>query len=90
MFRKGKILENMIRDMRIWRDFDGKNVAELVQRYKVTYKTVYQAIKKNAKAGAWKISFCNYLRMSHEILSSYVFTRAYFALMRMKHAPLKR
>lgn len=32
--------------MRIWRDFDGKNVAELVQRYKVTYKTVYQAIKR--------------------------------------------
>ncbi|EMS0096951.1 Mor transcription activator family protein [Escherichia albertii] len=43
---KGKILENLIRDMRIWRDFDGKNVAELVQRYKVTYKTVYQAIKR--------------------------------------------
>ncbi|EMW4579022.1 transcriptional regulator [Escherichia coli] len=43
---KGKILENLIRDMRIWRDFDGKNVAELVQRYKVTYKTVYKAIKR--------------------------------------------
>ncbi|EFP2088219.1 transcriptional regulator, partial [Escherichia coli] len=42
----GKVLENLIRDMRIWRDFDGKNVAELVQRYKVTYKTVYQAIKR--------------------------------------------
>ncbi len=43
---KGKILEELIRDMRIWRDFDGKNIQELVMRHRVTYKTVYKAIKR--------------------------------------------
>lgn len=43
---KGKVLETLIRDIRIWRDFDGRNVTELVHRYKVTYKTVYKAIKR--------------------------------------------
>lgn len=43
---RGNILENLVRDMRIWRDFNGHNIPELVQRYEVTYKTVYKAIKR--------------------------------------------
>lgn len=43
---RGHILENLIRDMRIWRDFNGRNIPELVKRYRVTYKTVYKAIKR--------------------------------------------
>ncbi|ENQ0548233.1 transcriptional regulator [Escherichia coli] len=43
---RGNILENLVRDMRIWRDFNGHNIPELVQRYGVTYKTVYKAIKR--------------------------------------------
>lgn len=43
---RGNILENLVRDMRIWRDFNGHNIPELVQRYRVTYKTVYKAIKR--------------------------------------------
>lgn len=43
---RGQALEFLIRDMRIWRDFTGNNVPELVERYRVTYKTVYKAIKR--------------------------------------------
>ncbi|WP_042099550.1 Mor transcription activator family protein [Escherichia coli] len=43
---RGNILENLVRDMRIWRDFNGHNIPELVQCYGVTYKTVYKAIKR--------------------------------------------
>ncbi|GDO93304.1 Mor transcription activator family protein [Escherichia coli] len=43
---RGSILENLVRDMRIWRDFNGHNIPELVRRYGVTYKTVYKAIKR--------------------------------------------
>ena len=43
---RGQVLERLIRDMRIWQDFDGRNVQELVERYGVTYKTVYEAIKR--------------------------------------------
>lgn len=43
---RGQALEFFIRDMRIWRDFTGNNVPELVERYQVTYKTVYKAIKR--------------------------------------------
>ncbi|WP_353613032.1 Mor transcription activator family protein [Mangrovibacter phragmitis] len=45
-FPRGQTLEYLIRDMRIWRDFTGKNIPELVERYHVTYKTVYKAIKR--------------------------------------------
>lgn len=45
-FPRGQVLEQLVRDMRIWRDFKGDNVAELVERYHVTYKTVYKAIKR--------------------------------------------
>ncbi|HHG0446549.1 TPA: Mor transcription activator family protein [Citrobacter freundii] len=45
-FPRGQVLEQLVRDMRIWRDFTGDNVAELVERYHVTYKTVYKAIKR--------------------------------------------
>ncbi|HCR2154485.1 TPA: transcriptional regulator [Enterobacter asburiae] len=43
---RGQALEFFVRDMRIWRDFTGNNVPELVERYQVTYKTVYKAIKR--------------------------------------------
>ncbi|CAH3481906.1 MULTISPECIES: Mor transcription activator family protein [Enterobacteriaceae] len=45
-FPRGQVLEYLVRDMRIWRDFTGNNVEELVERYHVTYKTVYKAIKR--------------------------------------------
>lgn len=45
-FPRGQVLEQLVRDMRIWRDFKGDNVPELVERYHVTYKTVYKAIKR--------------------------------------------
>lgn len=45
-FPRGQVLEYLVRDMRIWRDFTGDNVPELVERYHVTYKTVYKAIKR--------------------------------------------
>ncbi|ELM3734820.1 Mor transcription activator family protein [Edwardsiella piscicida] len=45
-FPRGQVLEQLVRDMRIWRDFTGDNVPVLVERYHVTYKTVYKAIKR--------------------------------------------
>ena len=45
-FPRGQVLEQLVRDMRIWRDFRGRNIPELVERYQVTYKTVYKAIKR--------------------------------------------
>ncbi|BBQ81712.1 hypothetical protein WP3W18E02_02410 [Klebsiella sp. WP3-W18-ESBL-02] len=45
-FPRGQSLEFLIRDMKIWRDFTGHNVPELVEHYHVTYKTVYKAIKR--------------------------------------------
>lgn len=45
-FPRGQVLEYLVRDMKIWRDFNGDNVPELVERYHVTYKTVYKAIKR--------------------------------------------
>ena len=45
-FPRGQVLEQLVRDMRIWRDFTGNNVQELVEHYHVTYKTVYKAIKR--------------------------------------------
>ncbi|MEQ9865039.1 Mor transcription activator family protein [Pectobacterium aroidearum] len=48
-FPRGQTLEYLVRDMKIWRDFDGHNVPELVERYHVTYKTVYKAIKRMRK-----------------------------------------
>ncbi|BBV67826.1 hypothetical protein STW0522KLE44_42140 [Klebsiella sp. STW0522-44] len=43
---RGKALELFLRDMRIWRDFNGDNIQELVERYQVTFPTVYKAIKR--------------------------------------------
>ncbi|HHW4286127.1 TPA: Mor transcription activator family protein [Yersinia enterocolitica] len=48
-FPRGQVLEDLVRDMRIWRDFDGHNINELVERYHVTYKTVYKAIRRMRK-----------------------------------------
>ncbi|EMO4249222.1 TPA: transcriptional regulator [Citrobacter freundii] len=45
-FPKGQALEYLVRDMKIWRDFTGDNINELVERYHVSYKTVYKAIKR--------------------------------------------
>ena len=64
MFRKGKYWKNLIRDMRIWRDFDGKNVAEVGAALQSDLQKRYISHQKNAKAGAWKISNDTYLRMS--------------------------
>lgn len=48
-FPRGQMLEQFVRDMRIWRDFTGNNIPELVERYHVTYKTVYKAIRRMRK-----------------------------------------
>ncbi|MGV3785306.1 Mor transcription activator family protein [Citrobacter freundii] len=48
-FPRGQTLESLIRDMKIWRDFNGRNITELVERYRVTYKTVYKAIRRMRK-----------------------------------------
>ena len=48
-FPRGQVLEYLVRDMKIWRDYTGRNVPELVERYHVTYKTVYKAIKRMRK-----------------------------------------
>ena len=45
-FPRGTALESLIRDMKIWRDFNGKNIPELVERYHVTFNTVYAAIRR--------------------------------------------
>ena len=45
-FPRGQVLEQLVRDMHIWRDFKGDNIPELVERYRVTHKTVYKAIKR--------------------------------------------
>ncbi|ECM6271377.1 TPA: Mor transcription activator family protein, partial [Escherichia coli] len=36
----------LIRDLRIWNDFNGRNVSELTTRYGVTFNTVYKAIRR--------------------------------------------
>ncbi|CAI0791492.1 Mor transcription activator family protein [Serratia ficaria] len=46
---KGQALEYLVRDMKIWRDFDGRNVSELAMKYRVTFKTVYKAINRMRK-----------------------------------------
>lgn len=43
---KGDVLEAMIRDMQIWSEFNGSNVAQLALKYKVTFKTVYSVIAR--------------------------------------------
>lgn len=48
-FPRGQTLEYFVRDMHIWHDFTGNNICELVERYHVTYKTVYKAIKRMRK-----------------------------------------
>ncbi|SHG65421.1 Transcriptional regulator, Middle operon regulator (Mor) family [Pantoea sesami] len=45
-FPRGAALESLMRDMKIWRDFNGKNVPDLVERYHVTFNTVYAAIRR--------------------------------------------
>lgn len=56
-FPRGQVLEYLVRDMKIWRDFDGNNVPELVERYHVTYKTVYKAIKRMRRLEVKKHQF---------------------------------
>lgn len=43
---KGDALDTMIRDMHIWNEFNGTNVAQLALKYKVTFKTVYSVIAR--------------------------------------------
>lgn len=43
---RGQALEQLVRDMKIWRDFTGNNVPELVERYHVTYNTIYASIRR--------------------------------------------
>ncbi|HFF9072690.1 TPA: Mor transcription activator family protein, partial [Escherichia coli] len=37
---------SLIRDLRIWNDFNGRNVHELAIRHGVTFNTVYKAIRR--------------------------------------------
>ncbi|WP_311230683.1 Mor transcription activator family protein, partial [Escherichia coli] len=43
---RGQVLDSLIRDLRIWNDFNGRNVSELTTRYGVTFNTVYKAIRR--------------------------------------------
>lgn len=43
---KGDALETMIRDMQIWAEFNGTNVAQLTLKYNVTFKTIYSVIAR--------------------------------------------
>ena len=43
---KGDALETMMRDMQIWSEFNGNNVAQLTIKYNVTFKTVYSVIAR--------------------------------------------
>ncbi|EDH5595466.1 transcriptional regulator [Salmonella enterica subsp. enterica serovar Newport] len=43
---RGQVLDSLIRDLRIWNDFNGRNVHELAIRHGVTFNTVYKAIRR--------------------------------------------
>lgn len=43
---KGDALETMMRDMQIWSEFNGNNVAQLTLKYNVTFKTIYSVIAR--------------------------------------------
>ncbi|ECI5214676.1 transcriptional regulator [Salmonella enterica subsp. diarizonae] len=43
---RGQVLDSLIRDLRIWNDFNGRNINELAAHYGVSYKTVYKAIRR--------------------------------------------
>ncbi len=43
---RGQVLDSLVRDLRIWNDFNGRNINDLAARYHVSYKTVYKAIRR--------------------------------------------
>ncbi|ELO1827803.1 positive regulator of late transcription [Vibrio cholerae] len=48
-FPKGEQLEDQLRWMYIWRDFDGKNILELSRKYKVSTQNIYSSIRRMRK-----------------------------------------
>lgn len=42
----GKSFDNAIRDMQIFRDFDGANVLQLARKYRLTHVRIYGIIEK--------------------------------------------
>lgn len=46
---RGKALERHLRDLKIWHEFDGKNVQELIQKYGASYSQVYRVLAKMRK-----------------------------------------
>jgi len=43
---RGKSLERHLRNLKIWNDFNGNNVPELIKKYDASYSQVYRVIKK--------------------------------------------
>ncbi|NOI14817.1 Mor transcription activator family protein [Vibrio hepatarius] len=43
---RGTALERHLRNLRIWHDFNGNNVPELIKKYDVSYSQVYRLIAK--------------------------------------------
>ncbi|QUF67763.1 Mor transcription activator family protein [Vibrio fluvialis] len=43
---KGDALKRHLRDIKIWHDFDGKNVRDLIEKYDVGYSAVYRILAK--------------------------------------------
>ncbi|EOW9148485.1 Mor transcription activator family protein, partial [Vibrio cholerae] len=48
-FPKGEELENQLRSMYIWREFNGRNVPELALKYNLSTQNIYAAIRKMRK-----------------------------------------
>ncbi|MGD8111489.1 Mor transcription activator family protein [Vibrio sp. TRT 17S01] len=51
---RGKALERLLRDIKIWNDFDGKNVPHLIEKYNVSYSQVYRVISRMRARAAEK------------------------------------
>ena len=52
---RGETLEQAIRNVRMWDEFNGKNVGELCSRYKLTEQRVYQVLAEQRALRSRKI-----------------------------------
>ncbi|RUQ10687.1 Mor transcription activator family protein [Aeromonas dhakensis] len=46
---RGKLLQNTIRDLRVWSEFKGDNTFELAQKYKVTQREIWRITARMRK-----------------------------------------
>lgn len=52
---RGETLEQAIRNVRMWDEFNGKNIGELCTRYKLTEQRVYQVLAEQRTLRSRKI-----------------------------------